>query len=162
MARYVGSVQSPISPEQAFDYLADFSSVAEWDPSAVRARMLADAPGPGTEFEVVVRFAGREMPLRYRTVTFERPHRLVLRAETSTVVSEDTITVRAAPDGGSVLTYEAELRPKGPMRLADPVLGLLFRRLGDNAAAGLREKLRATMPRKKGGAASAPPLEAQT
>ena len=27
------------------------------------------------------------------------------------------------------------------MRLADPILALLFRRLGDNAAAGLRREL---------------------
>jgi hypothetical protein len=141
VTRYVGSIESPLSPEQAFDYLADFSAVAEWDPSAVRARMLADAPGPGTEFEVVVRFAGRELPLRYRTAAFERPHRLVLRAETSTVLSEDTITVRPAPDGGSVLTYEAELTPRGPMRLAGPVIGMLFRRLADEAAVGLRARL---------------------
>jgi uncharacterized protein YndB with AHSA1/START domain len=147
VARYVGPIESPISPEQTFDYLADFSSVAEWDPSAVRARMLADAPGQGAEFEVVVRFAGRELPLRYHTIAYERPHRLVLRAETSTVVSEDTITVRPTADGGSLLTYEAELRPKGAMRLADPVIGLLFRRLGDNAAAGLRAQLGSTIPK---------------
>jgi hypothetical protein len=159
MARYVGSIRSPISPERAFDYLADFSSVAEWDPSAVSARMLADAPGTGTEFEVMVRFAGRELPLRYRTVAFERPHRLVLVAESSTVLSEDTITVRPTPDGGSVLTYEAELTPKGPMRLAGPIIGLLFRRLADDAAAGLRARLQSDEAEKRGGAVSAPPLE---
>ena len=156
MARYIGSVRSPVSPEQAFDYLADFSSVAEWDPSAVRARMLADAPGPGTEFEVVVRFVGREPP-RVSHGHLRAPASARPRAETSTVVSEDTITVRPAPDEGSVLTYEAELRPKGPMRLADPVLGLLFRRLGDNAAAGLRAQLGAQSRNKRGGAAGATP-----
>ncbi len=141
MARYVGTIESPRPPDQAFDYLADFSSVAEWDPSAVSAKMLGERPGLGTEFEVVVGFAGRELPFTYRTIEYERPHRIVLRAESSTVVSEDTITVRAAPDGGSEVTYDADLRPKGLMRLADPVLGLLFKRLGDNAAEGLREKL---------------------
>lgn len=141
MARYVGTIESIRAPAEAFDYLADFSSVAEWDPSAVSAKMLAEQPGLGAEFEVVVRFAGRELPFLYRTTEFERPDRIVLRAESSAVVSEDTITVRARPDGGSEVTYDADLRPKGIMRLADPVLGLLFKRLGDNAAAGLREKL---------------------
>jgi hypothetical protein len=141
MAHYVGTIESRRSPEDAFDYLADFSSVAEWDPSAVSATMLGDGPGPGTEFEVVVRFAGRELPFTYTTTEFQRPERLVLRAESSAVVSEDTITVRPRAGGGSEVTYDADLRPKGVMRLADPILALLFRRLGDNAAAGLREKL---------------------
>lgn len=141
MARYMGTIRSPKAPAEAFDYLADFSSVAEWDPTAVRARMLGDRPGLGTEFEVVVRFAGRELPFTYRTTEFERPRRIVLRAESSAIVSEDTITVRALADGGSEVTYDADLRPKGLMRLADPILALLFKRLGDNAAAGLREKL---------------------
>jgi hypothetical protein len=141
MARYVGTIESPKPALEAFDYLADFSSVAEWDPTAVRARMLGEQPGLGTEFEVVLRFAARELPVRYRTTEFERPERLVLRAESSTVVSEDTITVRPLPGGGSEVTYDADLRAKGLMRFADPVLGVLFKRLGDNAAAGLREKL---------------------
>ena len=141
MARYVGKIRSPRSATESFDYLADFSSVAEWDPSAVSARMLDDEPGAGTRFEVVVGFAGRELPFTYETTEYERPRRLVLRAESSTVVSEDTITVRELGGGGSEVTYDADLRPKGLMRLADPVLALLFRRLGDNAAAGLREKL---------------------
>jgi carbon monoxide dehydrogenase subunit G len=141
MARYVGTIESPRPPDQAFAYLADFSSVAEWDPSAVSATMLGEQPGLGTEFEVVVSFAGRELPFTYRTIEYERPHRIVLRAESSTVVSEDTITVRAAPGGGSEITYDADLRAKGLMRLANPVLGPLFKRLGDNAAEGLREKL---------------------
>ena len=43
------------------------------------------------------------------------------------------------------------------MRLADPVLGLMFSRLGDAAADGLRAS---SAPRtKRGGAATAPPLE---
>jgi len=140
MARYLGTIASPLSATEAFDYLADFSSVAEWDPSAVRAQMLGGPPGEGTRFLVVVRFAGREIELVYRTVAYERPRRIVLRAESSTVVSEDTITVREAADGCEV-TYDAALRPKGAMRLADPLLGFLFKRLGDNAAAGLRREL---------------------
>ena len=140
MARYLETIASPRSASAAFDYLADFSSVAEWDPSAVRARMLGEAPGEGTEFLVVVRFGGREIELTYRTIAYEPPSRIVLRAESPTVISEDTITVRPV-GGGCEITYDAALRPRGLMRIADPLLGLLFKRLGDNAAAGLRREL---------------------
>jgi uncharacterized protein YndB with AHSA1/START domain len=140
MARYVATVSTAKPIEEAFDYLADFSSVAEWDPSAVRAEGLSAAPGPGAEFRVVVRFAGREIPLTYRTIEFRRPVRIVLVAESSAVVSEDTITFTDT-DGATEVTYDASLRPKGLMRLGAPLLGLLFRRLGDNAVAGLRREL---------------------
>ena len=89
---------------------------------------------------MVVRFAGREIPLTYRTIEFRRPVRVVLVAESSTVVSEDTITFTDT-DGVTEVTYDANLRPKGLMRLAGPLLSLLFRRLGDNAVSGLRREL---------------------
>lgn len=140
MARYTASVNSAMSVEDAFDYLADFSSVSEWDPSAVRADLLDPAPGLGARYEVAVRFAGREIELTYRTTEFERPDRVTLVAESSTVTSEDTITF-APSAAGSIVTYDADLRLKGPLKLGDPILGVLFKRLGDNAKAGMRREL---------------------
>jgi hypothetical protein len=140
MARYVGTIQTTRSVDAAFDYLADFSSVCKWDPTAVSAENLSGRVGEGAEFRVVVRFAGRENEFVYTTVEFERPRRLVLRAESPTVVSLDTITVE--PEGsGAAVTYDALLEPKGAMKLAAPLLALLFRRLGDNAARGLEREL---------------------
>ena len=141
MARYVGTIATPRSPEEVFDYMADFTSVERWDETAVRAVRLDDGPvGLGARFRVTVRLAGRETDFDYETIEYERPTRLVLRAESGSVVSEDEVTVVA--DGtGSLLTYDAELRAKGAMKLAEPVLALLFKRLGDNAAAGLGREL---------------------
>ena len=140
MARYVTTINSSMSVEDAFAYLADFSSVSEWDPSAVRAELLDPAPALGARYEVAVRFAGREIELTYRTTEFERPSRVVLVAESSTVTSEDTITFE--PSGtGSIVTYDADLRLKGVLKVGDSVLGLLFKRLGDDAAVGLRREL---------------------
>ena len=50
--------------------------------------------------------------------------------------------VAVRPDGaGSVVTYDAELTLRGPLALADPLLGIAFERLGDRAADGLVEFL---------------------
>jgi uncharacterized protein YndB with AHSA1/START domain len=142
MARYIGTIQTPKPVEEVFDYMADFTSVERWDETAVRAVRLDDGPlGLGARFRVTVRFAGRENDFEYETVAFERPDRLVLRADNGSVVSEDEVTVRPLPAGGTELTYDARLQPKGVMKLADPVLGILFKRLGDNAAAGLAREL---------------------
>lgn len=152
MAHYAATVTSPGSPAEVFEYLADFSSTAEWDPGVSEARRLdADSLREGARFRVVAGFLGRRVPLEYRTAEIDPPRRVVLRAETATVVSEDTITVRALRGFGSEVTYDARLGLRGALRFADPALGLVFRRIGDRAKAGLA----ATLAHRFGGARDA-------
>jgi Polyketide cyclase / dehydrase and lipid transport len=135
---YHAEIRTSQSPEQVFDYLARFSSVAEWDASVVSAEMLTPEPvEAGSEFKVVVRSFGRELPFVYRISTFDRPHLVRLVADTGRLRSEDTITVE--PDGdGSRVVYDARLSAKGIASLANPLLAIALRRIGDAAAAGLR------------------------
>lgn len=142
MARYSGTVTTSRPPEEVFDYLADFSSVAEWDPG-VKEAYPVDPGGVqrGAQFKVISRFLGRDVPLTYRTVELDRPHRVVLQAISDTVVSTDTISFRPLPDGGTLVTYDADLRLKGALRLADLPMRLIFRRIGDRARDGLEEAL---------------------
>lgn len=147
MARYRCTIESPFAADEAFDYMARFSNAPEWDPSAVRARPLTDGPVRlGSEFEVVVRSFGRELTWRYRVTEHDRPHRVVVRAERGSIVSEDTITVAALPVGGSAVTYHAELRTSGWSRLLDPLLAVAFRRIGTAAEDGLRRELGEVRP----------------
>ena len=139
MARYRTTFTSLTSPEAAFDYLSRFSTTSEWDPGVVEARDLTPDPvGLGSTFEVISSFLGRRVPLRYEIVKYQFPRRVVLRAENSSVRSTDTITCEAGADGTTVVSYEAILEPRGPARAMAPVFALLFRRIGDRAAAGLR------------------------
>lgn len=143
MARYRTDVHSPMSTSEAFDAMARLERFVEWDPGIVRSRQLdGDGPGLGAAYELVVRSAGREIPMRYEIEKF-RPGRSYLAvARTSTLESFDTVTVAADPSGsGSVVTYDADLRLRGPLRLFDPLLALAFGRIGDRAAAGLRRFL---------------------
>jgi hypothetical protein len=127
--------------QEAFSYLSDFSTTAEWDPGVVQAERLTAGPlGEGTEFRVVAEFMGRKVPLTYVVTEFDPPARIVLRGESATVVSLDEITVAPAGDG-ALVTYDARLVLKGPLRLADPLLGLAFKRIGDRAATGMRRAL---------------------
>src|SRR3990172_5883183 len=105
MARYTTSVQSPKPAEEAFAYLSDFSTTAEWDPGVAEAECLTAGPlGEGSEFRVVAEFMGRKVPLTYVVTEYEPPTRIVLRGESSTVVSLDEITVDPA-NGGALVTY---------------------------------------------------------
>ena len=142
MAHYAATVTAPGSADAVFAYLADFSSTAEWDPGVTEARCLTEAPlRVGARFHVVTSFIGRRVALEYRTVELDVPHRVVLRAETRTVVSLDTITVRELPGSGSEVTYDARLEPRGALRLADVLFSTLFKRVGDRAKAGLADAL---------------------
>ncbi len=146
MARYTASIETPRPPAETFAYLSDFSTTEEWDPSVVEAERLGDTPvGEGTEFRVVADFLGRKAALTYRIVEFEPGEAVTLRGENATVVSLDRITFEPT-DGGTRVTYDADLALKGPLRFADPLLGLAFKRVGDRALEGLRETLGSRRP----------------
>ena len=140
MARYITTIESRLSPDEAFAYMADFSHAREWDPSVATAKRVGDV-GPDAAFDLVVRFGGRKLPLHYETAAFDAAQRcVVLQANNPRFVSRDTITVTPAA-GGSSVHYDAALDLRGAARLFDRVLQLLFDRTGDKAAAGMRTAL---------------------
>lgn len=140
MARYVTTIDSRLPPDEAFAYMADFSHAVEWDPSVEEAKRVG-AAGSEAAFELVVRFGGRRLPMRYETAAFDpSQRRVVLRADNPRFVSCDTITVAPTPAGSSV-HYDAALDLRGAGKLLDPLLQVLFRRTGDKAAAGMRAAL---------------------
>lgn len=142
MARYRTDVTTPAGPRAAFAFMADFTNAADWDPGIRRATRVDTGPlRVGSAFDVTAEYAGREITLRYEVEELVEPDRVVLRGETSTFTSIDTITVRGAGDG-AVVTYDADVRMRGPLKLLDPLVHLGFQRVGDKAAAGLREHLR--------------------
>jgi carbon monoxide dehydrogenase subunit G len=141
MARYVDTLHSPWLPETVFAYMADARNFAEWDPGVRSSTLVSGAqPGPGAAFEVVVNAGPRAMTLTYEIVEWDPPRRLVLRAETRVIRSNDTVLIEAT-DAGSAVTYDAELDLRGVLRIFDPLLAVSFRRIGDRAAAGLRRVL---------------------
>ncbi len=142
MPTYRTVIQTPAEPAEVFAYLSRFDRAEEWDPGVTRGEMVTGEPvGLGSRFRLVARFLGRSLPLEYEVVDFVAPERLVLRAETGALRSTDTITC-GAEGSGTLVLYEAVLEAKGWARFADPFLAVAFRRIGDRAAAGLRERLR--------------------
>ena len=76
---------------------------------------------------------------------FEYSSDLERLAETGTLLSVDVITFEPTDDGGCRVTYDADLSLKGAFRFGDPLLGVVFGRIGDRAAGGLRRVLEATV-----------------
>jgi hypothetical protein len=150
--RYLTHITTDVGLDEAFFDLSHFDRAAEWDPGVAEGTMLTPEPvGRGSRFELSAKFFGRAVPMEYEIVEFEPGTRVVLQAETPFVRSIDTITFASVPSGSAsdtskpeatLVTYDARLEPKGAARFGTPLLALAFRRIGDRAAAGLRERLR--------------------
>ena len=112
--------------------MADFSHASEWDPSVISSTALDAGPvREGSTFELRIRSGRRVLLFRYRVQRLE-PRVVVLRATTRRFESVDTITVRDA-GSGSEITYHAYLTAKGALRVANPLIARVLRRLGDAA-----------------------------
>lgn len=147
MAATVTETQTfALPPEEVFDYLVDFSNLADWDPMFDRSRRLDDSAGPdgaapvqvGTRFEVVADKAGVEVPIVYTVETCDRPHTARLVGEGDGFTSIDELEVRATDDG-SELTWHARVETDTPAvdTLATPV----FKAVAKASMAGLRDTL---------------------
>ena len=145
MARYVTTVRSAKTPQEAFAYMADLGNFVEWDPG-VKAVRQVEGSGGGLDavFDVTVVAPGPDLTLRYVTEVHDAPHNLLVVARSIVFTSIDRITVE--PDGtGSIVTYDADLRLNGVLRVGDLGLRLVFGQIGNRAAAGLRRVLGANV-----------------
>jgi hypothetical protein len=80
------------------------------------------------------------MPLTYHVTSYQPGREVVLAAVSGLLHATDRITVTGAA-GGSAVSYEAEVRLRGPLHLLDPILRPGFRAVADRAAAGLTQAL---------------------
>jgi carbon monoxide dehydrogenase subunit G len=141
MARYVTTVKTAKTPKEAFAYMADLHNFAEWDPGVKAVKQVkGSGGGKDSVFDVTVAAVGRDLTLRYVTEEYDAPRNLLVVARSTVFTSIDRITVEK--DGrGSIVTYDADLRLNGVLRVGDLGLRLMFGQIGDRAAAGLRRVL---------------------
>ena len=141
MAHYHATIDSRRGPAETFDYLATFSNAAQWDPGVLTGVQLD--PGPvrvGTRFRLVVPFLGRRVPLTYAVTRYSPEGMITLEAVSRLLRLADRIEVAADGDG-AMISYDADVRLRGPLRLLDPLLQRGFGAVGDRAAAGLARAL---------------------
>ncbi len=132
-------VRPPVG--EVFDYVADFSNAAEWDPGIAEARKLTDGPvKTGSEFDVVALFRGKRHRFHYVVTTFEPERRVVLSGDGDRARSVDEIAFEPAQNGTRI-TYIADFHLKGIFRPAGPLLAPVMSRMGDDALEGLKTVL---------------------
>jgi hypothetical protein len=141
MAYYRAQIDVRRPIDDVFAYLADFSNTEKWDPGVVSAKKRGKGPvAVGTQFKVVSKFLGHELPLVYRIVQCDPPNRVVLEAENDNLRSVDTITFKKTARG-TRLTYDANLTLKGIRYVSDFALHLAFQWIGRRALEGLQAAL---------------------
>jgi hypothetical protein len=137
MLTFVRNVTAQVPPDQVHGYLADFTTVNEWDPRASSARRLHGTGGEGTMYECEVSFARRTVPMRY-TVTRLVPGELIeWVGESSWVRAHDVIRVRSG-NGSTQVEYTTRYRYRHASWLMDRLLRRAVSRLCDDARDGLQ------------------------
>jgi hypothetical protein len=133
VAEYTATINTKLSPQRAFELMADFSNAKHWDPATLDSSKIGDhAVGLGARFELDMKIFGRENAIVYEIMEFEPPSRVVLRGENAGSVSEDEISV--APSGeGAAVTYSAVVTMKGAFKAIGPMFAPVFKRMGDEA-----------------------------
>jgi dehydrogenase/reductase SDR family member 12 len=139
---YRSTIDVACSPEDAFSYVSDFSHVAEWDPGVVESRALGSGTcvAVGSRFELIALFRGKRQRFEYVVTALEEGRRIRLEGDGEKACSTDEISVEEV-GGITQVTYEADIRLKGALRVAEPFLGRTFRSMGDAALDGLRRTL---------------------
>ena len=132
----------PRSPRECYLYARDFSHAAEWEPGSIASRKLT--PGPivvGSEFEVDVRFAGREQTMHYAILSMTADEEVVLLGKGRGFEATDTIRFEPLPDGGTRISYQADFIFKKMPSIGVKALKPLLTRMGKKAVNGLRDAL---------------------
>lgn len=128
--------------DEVFSYLADFSNGPEWDPGQESSTPRSDAgPHVGQIYDVMVLWGDRRLPMTYEVTAIDPGTSITLAGEGSTTRAIDTIEVVDVADGGCAVTYTADIRLKGLLKVAEPFLGSKFDELADHAEAGIAQQL---------------------
>ena len=139
MMRIVRSVEIAAPPEEVFAAVADLSTHPRWRPS-VREFRTADGAPPtaGSELVEVVRFAGRDVRMRYRVTTLDPPR--VLAADYLEGPIEVAIRFDCEPAAaGTRTTFTCDTaRPRLAKVLPFPFFGPLMGRYMDDELGNLK------------------------
>jgi carbon monoxide dehydrogenase subunit G len=133
-------VDRPIEDVSAF--VGDFANTEGWDPGVEEAEKVTDGPiDVGTRYRVVAVFNGRRLPIEYRVTEWDPPRRVVLEGVGQTFRGIDEIGFEPTASGGTRITYEADLRLRGPLRSLEPFLRKRFEQTGSEGMHGMRRAL---------------------
>jgi Polyketide cyclase / dehydrase and lipid transport len=141
MAKIEGDILIDRPVDMVFDFVADQSNEPKYNPHMVRADKITPGPvGKGTRFRSAVASPGRTAEMLIECTSYDRPR---LFASTTTMAQADisymlTFEPTAA---GTRMRWSGQVRPKGAVRLAGPVITWLGIRQEQRIWASLKKHL---------------------
>ena len=141
MAHSFNRLHTRQKPEVAFDFISDFRHASLWDPRTQSVRKLTDGPiGLGTRFLLRAKLGPFELDFPYEIVAFQRPHEVVFAGRTNFFSYRERVTF--APEGtGTALEWAAQMKLGSILWLGNPILSLMYQRIGDDATGGIQRAL---------------------
>lgn len=129
------------SPERAFDFISDFRHAPLWDPRTRNVRLLDPEPvGRGTRFSLTAAVFGLTLELPYEILEYDRPKLLIFSGRTQLFDYRERVTF--TPEGsGTRIEWDATMQLRSLLTLGNPVLALLYQRIGDDAVGGIAAAL---------------------
>lgn len=135
------TVETSTPVDKVYAYLADFTTTTEWDPGTVETTRISGDGGVGTKYKNVSSFMGSKTELEYTVQSRVDNERIVLLGRNKTVKATDTMTFTDTGSGTRVV-YNAAFEFQGLFgKIAPaltPVLKIAFKKLGDEAQAGMQ------------------------
>lgn len=137
------TVTSPKPPEHVFDYLADLSNLADWDPETKATEQMSDGDPVRVGATFTLRLAEKlgAAAMEYEILELERPRRIVIRGSSETGGGVDTYTISPTADGGSEVVYETEIELTGLGKLTMPLASVAVKRSAKKTQAGLERAI---------------------
>jgi carbon monoxide dehydrogenase subunit G len=140
MPTVIRKITAPVPPDQVINYLKDFAHAEEWDAGTQQCTRNDAGPiEPGASWHNVSKIFGLTVELTY-TLDEVSDDTLVFVGTNRSSTSRDTITVGAAGRGSEV-TYRADLSMRGPAKLLNPVMKLVFEKLASDTEKQLSKAL---------------------
>jgi hypothetical protein len=142
MAHSFNRLHTRRSAESAFDFIGDFRHASLWDPRTQSVRKLTDGPiARGTRFMLRARLLGPfGLDFPYEIVEYERPRVLVFAGRTACFEYRERVTF--AQDGaGASIEWAAAMELRSLLAFGNPILSLLYQRIGDDATGGIARVL---------------------
>lgn len=138
MIRLSETAETKLSRHEAFDHIGDFGNIDKWDPGILSSTKVTDGDvGVGTAYDVVVSYRGRQMEMRYVITEYMPGHKIILEGRGARVHAVDVIDF-VEENGGTLITYTADLSLTGLGRFFEPLLAGRLRQIGADAVAGMR------------------------
>jgi carbon monoxide dehydrogenase subunit G len=119
------------APDVVLEYLKDFAHTEAWDPGTQSCTRNDSGPiVVGSSWHNVSKVAGVTTELTY-TLDRMADDQLIFIGVNDSATSTDTMTVRPI-EGGSRLTYRADIEMHGLSRLAAPAVKLVFEKVASD------------------------------